>query len=649
MCGIAGILTPSGKPGRNFARLRAMTDAMAHRGPDGAGYLAGDSGSGAFEMGAEGLEHRHGDVWLGHRRLAIIDLSPRGRQPMRNETGELFLVFSGEVFNYLELRPLLRAKGHVFRSESDSEVVIHAYEEWGPDCVTRFNGMWALAIWDQRRRELFCSRDRFGIKPFYYVLEAGEFLFASEVKGLLPAMASRPRADLSVVRDYLVHGALCHRAETFFEGVRRLEPAHNLSVGRDGIRIRRYWDYDRRSEAYDDRRPVETFRGLFEDAVALRLRSDVPAGVALSGGLDSTSVLACAARLNGGRALTAFTAVFPGERFDEGPYARLASEALGARLLCTSYGGEGFVPALGRVVRSLDYPAVDGQVLLRWQLMRLAGRHVKVVLEGQGADEMLGGYVGRYFSAHVLDELGRLRLPGRRRRMRRLVGACLEAHRRHGWPHWSLFARRIRSLLSGGRMAPGGGLPYRQEFLRLPGAALPAPARWRYGDRLTRRMHFDHSTGLLPLLLKYGDALSMAASVESRLPFLDHRLVEFVFGLPPHHKLDGALSKGILRRAMAGAIPEEIRARRDKIGFATPTGKWIAACLDSEVRPLLLSRRCRQRGIFDTARIGALLRRPALENPPTANLVLRWVSAEVWFRVFIDGDGGAGLPGGAGA
>jgi asparagine synthase (glutamine-hydrolysing) len=415
MCGIAGIFRRQRFDARDPSRLRAMTDVITHRGPDDAGYLQLDSRDGAFQIGQSGFEPRPCDVCLGNRRLSIIDLSSNGRQPIANETGDIFAVFNGEILDYVELREQLTALGHVFRSQTDTEVVVHAYEQWGADCVKRFNGMWAFAIWDQRRRELFCSRDRFGIKPFYYHLDDDVFVFASEVKGILPALEARPRPDYAVVREFLMDGTSCRTSDTFFEGIKRLEPSHNLFVFARGVRTDRYWDYHTSSGAYDHRQPVETFRNLLDDAVRLRLRSDVPVGIALSGGLDSTSILACAARGRKDHGLKAFTAVFPGERFDEHKHALVASRELGAELFCVEYRPEHFTEDLQRVTWFLDYPAPEGQVLLRWRLMELASRHVKVVLEGQGADEMLAGYPWRYSKPWELDQLDRLgRLPSTR-------------------------------------------------------------------------------------------------------------------------------------------------------------------------------------------------------------------------------------------
>lgn len=641
MCGIAGIYRRHGPNESDPSRVTAMSEMLTHRGPDDFAYLLLRSRDGEFQVGQGDFEPLLADVCLGHRRLSIIDLSPLGRQPMSNETNDIFLVFNGEIFNYLELRDELGAKGHSFRSHTDTEVIIHAYEEWGADCVTRFNGMWALAIWDQRRREMFCSRDRFGIKPFYYYLDETVFVLASEIKGILPALDSRPSADHGVLSDYLIDGTLCRTENTFFKGIRRLPPAHNLIVSASGTRTNQYWNYTTRSQIYNQTQPVETFRELLIDAVRLRLRSDVPVGIALSGGIDSSSILALASSLMGPHRPKSFTAVFPGESYDEYEYARIASQAAGSELFCVDYQPRQFMEDLSQVIWSMDYPALEGQVLSRWELMRLASRHVKVVLEGQGADEMLAGYVARYFAPYLFDEIAGA---GRKRHglsLRELVGSCREVHRAYGRRAYqglfrhlapkSLSLRRFRNLSASSRV-------YSREFTRLNPGHPEELEKGPFEDRLTNLLYFDFAKGILPMLLKFGDALSMAFSVESRLPFLDHRLVEYVFSLPAHYKLQGSYSKGILREAMAGVIPEQIRRRTDKVGFHTPLARWIGECMEDGVRPLLLSQRCRERGIFDVDKIGRMLTQQARGEAHAEYSIFRWVSVELWFRLFIDGE-----------
>jgi len=643
MCGIAGIYRRITPDPCDPARIAAMTDTLTHRGPDDCGYLELNSSSGDFRIGPRALSSGECDVFFGNRRLSIIDLSSEGRQPMANETDDIFITFNGEIFNYLGLRSELAARGHAFRSHTDTEVVVHAYEEWGQDCVKRFNGMWAFAIWDQRRRHVFCSRDRFGIKPFYYHLGQHAFVFASEIKGLLPALEKRPDANLRVLTDYLIDGSLCRTNDTFFEGIERLEPAHNLIVSQAGSWKTRYWNYGDASGAADAHSPVDTFRELLDDSVKLRLRSDVPVGVALSGGIDSSSILALAARAMTPHSLKAFTAVFPGEAYDESQYAELATRATGVELIRIDYQPGDFIEDLSEVTWSLDYPALEGQVLPRWHVLRAAGEHVKVILEGQGADEMLAGYVARYFAPYLMDRLlnpGDLGLGS-------LLRSWLEVHRTFGWRAYRGLMRQLvpsAAHLRAVRRLSKANRVYTREFMNA-GSSESEHARFAEGfqDRMTKLMCFDHAVGILPMLLKFGDSLSMAQSIESRLPFLDHRLVEFVFGLPAHHKLRGSESKPILREAMRGIVPQRILDRKDKVGFVAPVARWVRNSMDTGIRPLLMSQRCKERGIFDARRVEKILDRQEQLGKGFEKFIFRWVSLELWFRLFVDGGGFAGV------
>jgi asparagine synthase (glutamine-hydrolysing) len=629
MCGIAGIYRRRDVDDADRSRLGAMTAAIRHRGPDDEGYLLLDSTTGRHALGRERPPLARCDVLLGHRRLAIIDLSAAGRQPLGNETGEVFIVFNGAIYNHVELRRDLVGRGHVFASATDSEVIVHAYEEWGDACVARFNGMWAFAIWDQRRRRLFCSRDRFGIKPFYYVLDERTFLFASEVKALLPALPFGPRPNYAVVADYLARTEICRGPETFFAGVRRLEPAHNLVVERDRAGTRRFWDYGAPSGAYDHRDPVRTFRELFDDAVRLRLRSDVPVGVMLSGGLDSTSVLASASAATAPRPLRTFTAVFPGFRGDESRYARLAARRFGAEAHTVEYGADDLLGDLERLIWHLDYPALDAQILARWRIIDLARRHVKVILEGQGADEILAGYRTRYLRPYVLDELRAIRPGGGLAGAKRIATASWD-----GWRTAGLAPFLPARLLAMARRQPSVRAALSPEILRLARGAAGHPGR-PFRGALDHLLYRDHAQLVLPRLLKFGDAISMAGSVEARVPFLDHRLVEFAFQRPFREKLDGRTSKVILRQAFGAELPPEILGRHDKIGFDTPIEHWLRAAATG-VRSVLLAGRARGRDIFDPTALERLLRGFETGRWRVANDVFRCLSVELWFRRFVD-------------
>ncbi|HUN82118.1 MAG TPA: asparagine synthase (glutamine-hydrolyzing), partial [Phycisphaerae bacterium] len=384
MCGIVGIKSTS--PVKDLSdRIGKMLAPIAHRGPDGSGAWI-DPG---------------GHCGLGHQRLAIIDPAG-GHQPISNEDDSLWIIFNGCIYNYRELQKPLREAGHRFKTSTDTEVILHAYEEWGEDCVSRFNGMWAFAIYDTRKKTLFCSRDRLGVKPFYYCRAADRFLFASEIKALLALTEVKARPDDDGLRQYLTF-QYCLGDRTLFDGVRKLSPGHNLTIGADGReRIREYWDlrFDI-DESHDEACFVERLRELLEDAVRLRLRSDVPLGAHLSGGLDSSIVVSLARHLLGDLQLNTFTGAFrEGAAFDETRYARLVAEKARTRYHDTYIGSTDFAECIEKIIWHMDEPAAGPGVFPQYMVSKLAAMHVKVLLGGQGGDELFIGYA-RYLVAYL--------------------------------------------------------------------------------------------------------------------------------------------------------------------------------------------------------------------------------------------------------
>lgn len=641
MCGIAGILRRrGGRPG-DRERIVAMTDRLVHRGPDDHGYLWMDVASGRHALGQSVDQAPEScDLALGSRRLAILDLTEHGRMPMANSRGDLFITYNGEVYNYVELRDQLRGLGHVFATGTDTEVVLHAYAEWGADCVTRFNGMWAFALWDQRRRTLFCSRDRFGIKPFYYLLSDHAFIFASEVKAILPAMDGPPRPNDEVLHQFLVDRKDCHTTETLYADVRRLPPAHNLTIQPLGARLQRYWDYDTVGHDYELSDPAGTLRELLDDATALRLRSDVPTGLALSGGLDSTSVLSCMRKHRPNERFQAFTAVFPGDPADETAYTRLAARHFDVELHCVEYDDSRFVEDLSEAIWFMDFPSINYQPLPNLRVMREARRHVTVMLEGQGSDEILAGYQERYFLPQVMDELSRAFRTGDARAALGAWQTCRAIHERYGrTPFLHGMARTFEPLEMFRRRRKMGRRGIATDFVRAFGGPKHDPLPRLTGDRLNDAMRDEHARTYLPWILHRGDAISMAASVESRMPFMDHRVVEFAFQVGSEHKMRDGVTKLMLRRAMGDRLPAKILERRDKIGFLAPAAKWIADTLDTQIRPVLTSRRFRERGYFDAQVIEGLLQRDRLGDFYASDAIYQALSVELWMRTFIDQSG----------
>jgi asparagine synthase (glutamine-hydrolysing) len=621
MCGICGVVA-FGRPAE-VETAAAMARELDHRGPDGAG---------AYDEPG---------VAIGFRRLAIIDLTDAGMQPMASADGHLRLVHNGEVYNYRELRAELEAKGHRFRSATDTEVILAAYREWGEACVERFNGMWAFALWDAERRRLFCSRDRFGVKPFYYRHAGDRFVFASELKAFRADPGVRLEPSTRAVRDYLEQGYVDHTDETFFAGIAKLPPAHSLTLDERGLRVRRYWALEPRDGHAGD--AAAAVRELFLDSVRLRLRSDVPVGTCLSGGIDS-SAIACAvdhllrteaenAKPVGERQKT-FTAYFEDAGFDERPYA----EAVVARTLADphwiSFTDRDLVESLPAIVAAQDEPFGSTSVVAQWYVMRAAkAAGLTVLLDGQGADETLAGYHG-YFGPFFADLLLRRRLG----ELRRELGAYRTLHGASARQAAVALARpfvpaRVR-WAARGRVRGGSTLLHR-ELRGLAATAEPDGAPYR--DRFRRQLHLILTRRGLPELLHYEDRNSMAHSLEARVPFLDYRLVELLFSLEPGELIERGRTKSVLRRALGDLLPPVVRDRVDKLGFVTPEGRWLRGALGELAADAFASRSFAERGFVDARAARARLERHRRGERQAGFELWRALNVELWARTFLDG------------
>ena len=644
MCGIAGLV---GRSPEALGPLPAMTAALRHRGPDDEGYLFADSQRGTASAYA-GTETVSGlglprlpevpppgaDIALGHRRLSIIDLSPGGHGPMRSPDGTLWVTYNGEIFNYVELREELRALGHTFRTASDTEVLLAAYQEWGEDALRRLNGMWAFALYDAPARRLFCARDRFGVKPFHYHVGDGLFAFASEIKALLvhPAVPRSPHEP--TLQAFLVHGALHEGAETFYDGILSLPGGHHLAVDlRTGAHeVRRWYELPAPSPVSAD---PAAFRELVTDAVRLRLRSDVDVGTCLSGGLDSSAIVALTARLrdrNAGGRHRSFSIIYPDHGLDESTYVCAVVAATGVEATRATPTSADLLTELPALVRHQDEPFPSAGVYSQWRVMALAREAgVPVLLDGQGADEVLAGYHYHYgpYLASVAAERGLAAALGEARRAR-------EATRRPWSFFLGLLAYHAVPLPSGvraravARQATQGRVP---PHLLAPdwGADGKSSNAERHQPRNSLRAELR--AGILktslPALLRYEDRNSMAFSVEARTPFLDYRLVERAQALPSSDLIRRGWTKAILREAMEGIVPESVLWRRDKLGFATPEVRWlreIAPRVREWLGPgSLLGPRLKASalGAWLAGSDAELARRPGL---------WRLVSAELWLR-----------------
>jgi asparagine synthase (glutamine-hydrolysing) len=605
MCGICGVVALDRRP--EIETVERMLRELAHRGPDGRG---------TFEEPG---------VALGHLRLAIIDLSDAGLQPFASEDGRFQLIHNGEIYNYVELRAELETRGHRFRSQTDTEVVLAAYREWGERCVDRFNGMWAFAIWDSRERRLFASRDRFGVKPLYYRLEGGRLAFASEPRAF---RGERLRANLGAVRDYLEQGYLDHTEEAFFAGVRSLPPAHNLVFGPDGLRIERYWRLEPGEPPVD---PVGAVRELFLDSIRLHLRSDVPVGTCLSGGIDSSAIAVGVAHVGVSRQKTV-TAFFEERGFDERPFAEAVVERTGAEPHWVSFTAEELVADLPAIVEAQGEPFGSTSITAQWYVMRAArAAGLKVMLDGQGGDEVLAGYRAAY-GYRLADLLANGQLGELRRELRSFR-----------------VAHSANAVAAAGTLARPF-LPGRLEAAaraRLKGSAALVHAELRGGlgwrengsggmpDRLRGYLALLHRRGLRELL-RYEDRNSMAHSLEARVPFLDHRLAETLFSLDARRLIDRGRTKAVLRDALADLLPEKVRDRRDKLGFVTPEGRWLRGALGDLAADVFASQSFAERGWVDAAAARRRLARHRAGGLEAGMELWRALNLELWARCFLD-------------
>ncbi len=661
MCGIYGIWHRDGQP-VDLTALRTATSRLRHRGPDDEGYLLANPALGACtpyagaetdrRLGLPPLDHAGGkqdSLAFGFRRLAILDLSPTGHQPMASADGRFWIVFNGEIYNYIELRAELQRLGHCFRSGSDTEVILAAYAQWGEACLNRLNGMWAFAIWDREQRTLFLARDRFGVKPLYYAAIGRTFTFASEIKALVGPHALPFKPEPLAVYQFLTDGRLPspQHGATFFAGVRALPPGHCLRIdAASPVAPRRYYDValpdnHHRAQATND--ILVMYRDLFIDAVRLELRSDVAVGTCLSGGIDSSSIV-CAVnhlmRQDGlstaqiGERQKTFSAVYDSDgRYNERRHIERVLRA-------TAADGHFVIPTVERLNVDLerlawhqDEPFQSTSIFAQWCVMGLAReRGVTVLLDGQGADEVLAGY--RPYARYLGDLL-------RHARGATFAREALLINARSGQPALSL----LRNALIFALPAPAIELAYvGRQMLRSPAlvlrsdfaaecrrAALADIPSWCEQSSLDRHLRDAVLESSLPHLLRYEDRNSMAFSIESRVPFLDHRLVEFVFQQAPHLRIRHGWTKWVHRQAMEGLLPDAIAWRSDKVGFETPEVAWQ--------RDLLAART----DLFaDGALCGAYLDLPTVRHAVDewcahggdTRQVWRWISLEMWLRVW---------------
>lgn len=591
-----------------------MNLALQHRGPD-------DQSTYIDEM-----------VSLGHRRLAIIDLSPAGRQPKCNEDESIWIVFNGEIYNFQEIRPLLEKAGHRFSSNSDTEVIIHAYEEWGNGCVERFNGMWAFAIYDKNKGTLFFSRDRFGVKPLYFFRNEKGLIFSSEIKGILQHPIERAAYDKAVY-DYLILGFVDHLPQTFFSGIERLMPGESMiySISRGDLEKFRWYDLNERISRIkiSEEEAANRIRDLFIDSIRFRLISDVPVGSCLSGGIDSSSIVHAMRKHSEKSEIKTISMVFPGKKQDESSFINEVVAATKVEAHSVSPSTEDLFRDLGDLIRTQEEPFGSMSIYGQYKVMQLANKNgMKVLLDGQGSDEIFAGYF-IYYKYYFFESLLHLR-----------IGEAVDTATRMKSKIADMVLFPAMTLLSTLGLSQGIlrklWLSRMKHLKGYEGVVLANPLTDR-GFDLNRALYSDLTRYAIPQLLRYEDKNSMRWSIESRVPFLDYRLVELAMSLPSGLKIRKGTTKYILRKAMNELVPNRILGRKDKIGFATPDDSWIRSPgFVSLMENLINSEPFKARKYWKPEEVKRLYQEHKSGKKNHEDILWRVASVELWLKSFID-------------
>jgi len=582
---------------------------MIHRGPD-------------FQ---KSLFLKNDTVAMGHVRLSIIDLTDAANQPMEVDD-KYYVIFNGEIYNYIELKQELAAKGYCFSTHSDTEVLVKAYDCWGEECVSKFNGMWAFAIYNTIENTMFCSRDRFGVKPFNYYVDEKRFIFGSEIKPIIAYDSKLRTPNYNSIGLFCREGICGETPETWFDKIYRLLPGHNLTVKDNKITIYKYYHYKTKTQkiAFEDAK--RQFSDLFVDAVKLRMRSDVPVGVTLSGGLDSTSIVAGIRQFNND-SINTYTAHFPGFINDEYTTAEKTNQyfALDGNQVTIDYGSDS-IDTLSRLIYHLESGHSSPAIFPLWKVYEVAKKKVTVVLEGQGADELLAGYIHGFASAYLIDKLIKFQLGTFVSNLKKLA------------KNYSIITIAIFYLRL---FLPSFMKTWVRRYVLKTEDILIGKLKnfqYRYSPPchskscLVKNLQLSHQTTLVNLL-HYGDAISMAFSIESRLPFMDYRLVDFVMTLPEDYLIAEGKGKYIQREALGQILPEYIKTDARKLGFPSPMKEFLEQN-KLMLEEILLNKKTFDRGIFDDKKLKKLIHSGL--NVAKSRFLFRVLCVELWFRLFID-------------
>ncbi len=626
MCGICGKLQFDLQARVSPALVKAMADTISHRGPDDEGYYVS------------------GPIGLGFRRLSIIDLNT-GHQPISNEDGSVWIVFNGEIYNYKELREVLLSQGHIFKTRTDTEVIVHLYEEFGERCVEKLRGMFAFAIWDDRRKLLFIARDRLGIKPLYYASSSKSLLFASEMKAILADPEVGREVEPSMVDRFLSFN-YTPGEETFFRNIHKLQPGHYLVVHQGELHIRQYWDlhFSTEPEHPNQKQAEEQLVELLEESVRLHMISDVPVGFLLSGGLDSTAMLSFAAGKSD-QPISSYTIGFsePGIE-DERPYARLAASRYGVKHYEMTITSQDFLDFLPQYVWHMEEGVCEPPAVALYYISKLAKEHVKVLISGEGGDEAFAGY-GNYRNFLWLERLKSAAGPLKGVFSGALAAFNSVARSKKIAKYLPLLDIPLSSYYYSRTSSPfsffnqPSNQVYSTAFANIADkrSSLSAVQKYLQVDlnNLNKMLYVDTKTWLPDDLLIKADKITMANSIELRVPFLDHKVMEFAASLPTNFKVRGLTTKYLAKKALRQTVPHEILNRK-KTGFPVPYESWLRTDLKSWLRDLLFSQRAMERGYFDRRGLENLFSKN-LETGSYSKEIFCLAVLELWHRIFSDG------------
>ncbi len=607
MCGISGIINFNNKLVEE-TNIRIMMHKMKHRGPDDEGLFIDKN------------------VGLGFVRLSILDLSPAGHQPMYSHDNRFVIIFNGEVYNYIEIREELKEK-YKFRTGTDTEVILAAYQEWGEHCLDRFNGMFAFVIFDTKTKELFGARDRFGIKPFYYYFDDERFLFASEIKSILPLLEKKEAND-QIIYDYLLFNRTDHTEETFFKGIRKLQHGSWLKIKNKKLAFERWYDINDKVKNNISLSASE-YRELFKDSLKLRLRADVPVGVSLSGGIDSSSIVASLVNDFKLVNINTFSAVFgKNESTDESEFIDQFRPIV-KNMHFTSPDSDSFFEDFTKFIDTHNEPVPDTNPYVQYKVMELASKKVTVTLDGQGADEQLAGY-HYFFGSFYIELIKQMKLIT-------FVKENIEYLRKHKSINalkyflYYILPTQLQNKISN-QIFSSIDKKFYDTYKMDSGIN-----NMLYDPKSLNESLLQHFEYKLEHLLRWEDLNAMHFSIESRVPFLDHRLVEATLSTPSDQKINRGETKHLLREALKDILPDKITQRKDKKGFDNPRDKWFRTQkFDKFIFELINSDSFKNRGYFDSEIANIQYKRHLEGKIDISKEIWKWINLELWFRKFID-------------